>query len=60
MAEAMKDCFAYFRGRCKALRELYCKNGECRFYKQRGTECDTCIYCGDDVDMCDKCKELRK
>lgn len=37
------DCFGYDKGyylgtqyeRCNALRELYCKNEECKFYKSK-------------------------
>lgn len=41
MTKAKRDCFAYKRGsryippECTALDELYCKEGECRFYKRR-------------------------
>ena len=28
-----KDCFAYRGEQCYALNELYCKNKECRFYR---------------------------
>lgn len=38
MAEPKKDCFAYVEaagGTCNALRELYCKNGKCGFYKTK-------------------------
>ena len=28
-----KDCFAYKENKCYALNELYCKNRECRFYR---------------------------
>ena len=34
-----KDCFAYIERKghegCKALKDLYCKNEECRFYKRK-------------------------
>ena len=41
--EQKTDCFAYKRGRqnprrkaeCAALDKLYCKEGECRFYKEQ-------------------------
>lgn len=45
MAEVKTDCFAYEpkgRGKCRALRWLYCKEEECKFYKPKGTECDSC------------------
>ena len=43
MTRAKTDCFAYRPGQqsprrkaeCKALDKLYCKEGECRFYKDR-------------------------
>lgn len=43
MTRAKTDCFAYKPGRqnprrkaeCAALDKLYCKEGECRFYKDR-------------------------
>lgn len=30
-----KDCFAYEGEGCGILKELYCKNEECRFYKTK-------------------------
>lgn len=34
-----KDCFAFIETNahqeCKALKELYCKNEKCNFYKKR-------------------------
>lgn len=43
MTRVKTDCFAYRPGRqnprrkaeCAALDKLYCKEGECRFYKDR-------------------------
>ena len=43
MTKAKTDCFAYKPGQqsprrkaeCTALDKLYCKEGECRFYKDR-------------------------
>lgn len=43
MTRAKTDCFAYKPGQqiprrkaeCTALERLYCKEGECRFYKSR-------------------------
>ena len=29
------DCKFYLRGKCTALRELYCRNEDCSFYKPR-------------------------
>lgn len=28
-----KDCFAYEEKNCYCLKELYCKNSECKFYR---------------------------
>ncbi len=36
------DCFAYKDGRCKILSQMQCD--DCHFYKQAGTECDTCPH----------------
>jgi len=30
-----KDCFARKGKQCAALNDLYCRNGECRFYKTK-------------------------
>lgn len=30
------DCFAYAKGECKALKELYCRTEKCKFYKPKG------------------------
>ena len=42
-----KDCFAYREiGKtrmCLALEFMQCVNGECKFYKKDGTQCDTCF-----------------
>lgn len=39
------DCFGYKRaGLCKALTKMDCS--KCKFYKPRGTECDTCPHKG--------------
>ena len=29
------DCFAYANGKCSALKELYCENEKCSFYKHK-------------------------
>lgn len=40
--EIKKDCFAYKdtngRGKCAALKELYCEKEHCAFYKVRREE----------------------
>lgn len=40
--EIKKDCFAYDTRHkyCNVLKELYCRNEDCKFYKNR-TEVDT-------------------
>lgn len=58
-----KDCFAYNVSRragegCKVLRDLYCKHEECKFYKPKGTECNSCNK--DRFHLCTECKESRK
>ena len=35
MSGIKEDCFAYKRNSCKALNDLYCKNGKCPFYKTK-------------------------
>lgn len=48
-----KDCFAYVTKKyrdgivtekCSALKELDCET--CKFYKPKGTQCDTCSHKG--------------
>lgn len=38
------DCFACHKElrKCKALKELYCLNGECKFYKTAVQRCEEC------------------
>lgn len=31
--ECLNDCFSYKNNKCKILKELDCKNQECRFYQ---------------------------
>ena len=43
------DCFAYAKledGRevCRALNALYCKEEECKFYKEKHKACKECEY----------------
>lgn len=43
------DCFAYedrgtMGGICKALNGMYCKIGECKFYKTAEQACHECTY----------------
>lgn len=46
--EIKKDCFAYdeseIRPKCMALNKLYCKVGECGFYKTANQACKECTY----------------
>lgn len=52
MKEPKTDCFAYriinqkgiMTEKCDCMRQLYCKHEECKAYKPKGTECDTCEY----------------
>lgn len=52
-----EDCFAYIKElrRCKALKYLYCKDGECKFYKTKKERCDGCREAGS-VITCHECK----
>lgn len=47
-----KDCFAYAKDGCKALKIRDCER--CGFYKPKGTECDTCHHKGHD--SCQRCR----
>lgn len=43
------DCFAYDeetfgRPNCRALNALYCRSGECKFYKTVKQACEDCTY----------------
>lgn len=40
-----EDCFAWNRdlGYCIALKETYCRNGECKFYKTAKERCLGCM-----------------
>ena len=49
----MADCFAYAKlgdsedlrfATCRALTALYCKDGECKFYKNIDQACKACSY----------------
>lgn len=35
MFSVKKDCFAYKKGRCSALKQIYCGKSECSFYKTK-------------------------
>ena len=37
MRAIMTDCFAYNKGICKALNQLYCERDECNFYAHKDT-----------------------
>ena len=36
IGQVKTDCFAYEKGECKALKELYCRTEKCKFYKPKG------------------------
>ncbi|WP_373206484.1 hypothetical protein [Coprococcus phoceensis] len=64
--EAKKDCFAYRKvsGRmggekCTALKNLYCRYGECTFYKTQKEMCDKCKQ-GFCKIGCKECREMRR
>jgi hypothetical protein len=53
MSNVKTDCFAYEnrvhadgsrKEICKAMTALYCKNGECKFYKSAEQACKECTY----------------
>lgn len=46
------DCFAYKGRLCTAMTAMNCDN--CKFYKPKGTECDTCPKKG--KDSCNHCR----
>ena len=52
------DCFAYINGKCNALKKMYCEEGECDFYKKKGTECESCL--DPSILECVNCKVIRK
>ena len=58
-----KDCFAFREiGKsrmCLALEFMQCVNGECKFYKKDGTQCDTCLKKGN-TSTCKQCKMIRQ
>lgn len=60
MSGIKEDCFAYSkdRNRCNALKSLYCKDGECGFYKKKGTECDSCKSSIGRIRSCDICRDI--
>ena len=29
------DCIFYIKGECRALKDMFCKNEECKFYKSK-------------------------
>jgi hypothetical protein len=35
IGQVKTDCFAYAKGECKALKELYCKTEKCNFFKTK-------------------------
>lgn len=49
MSDVKTDCFSYedrgrYGGICKALNGMYCKRGECKFYKTAEQACKECTY----------------
>lgn len=50
MSSVKTDCFAYRSGEggrkecCEAMNALYCKTGECKFYKTAQQACHDCTY----------------
>ena len=58
--EIKKDCFAFNKNtnKCMALKEVYCKKEECKYYKKKGTLCEGCK--GKKTTECIKCKDARK
>ena len=51
------DCFAYSKElrKCKALNDLYCRNGECKFYKTEFQRCEECKTSRTKI-TCQECK----
>lgn len=39
IGQVKTDCFAYAKGECKALNELYCKTEKCNFFKTKEEFC---------------------
>lgn len=35
MAKIKNDCIFYIKGKCRALKETYCDNEKCKFYKSK-------------------------
>ena len=58
--EPKKDCFAYNKNnhRCSALKQTYCKYGECGFYKTRENFCDKCKATRYRAVSCEICKMI--
>lgn len=51
------DCFAYDKKarECKALNELQCLSGECKFYKTEFQRCEECKTSRTRI-TCEECK----
>lgn len=53
------DCFAYNKdGWCIAMRDLYCKDKECKFYKTEKDMCKRCKAAAKEPN-CKECKQIR-
>lgn len=52
------DCFAYHKEthQCKALKELDCKYGKCKFYKTAFERCEECKASRTQI-TCEDCKK---
>lgn len=61
--EAKKDCFAYRNKggieKCTALKFLYCKCEECKFYKTQREMCRSCKESKGRTISCTECKKIR-
>lgn len=46
MQKVKEDCFAYDKkkNKCIALKELECKNKECKFYKNKDSDKLNCVF----------------
>ena len=55
-----EDCFGYVKDRkqCRALDRLYCKYGECGFYKTNENYCDKCKESWGRYIDCKECNKM--
>lgn len=56
------DCFAYnkYGKSCKALQELECLNGECKFGKTEAEMCEACKKAKGRRITCAECRAMRE